>query len=127
MKLNLPRDNTPCKDLLKQTGDMSINQLTAYHTLLQVHKTTISEKPEYLAKKLVLKKPNAVFPKGFPHRQLNTITVNRNLTASRAGYCYRDARLWNKLTVELRSCQKTTTFRTMVKKWIKENVPVKPP
>ena len=40
MKLNQSdNSNTSCKDLVRMTGDMSIHQLTAYFTLLQMHKT----------------------------------------------------------------------------------------
>ena len=45
MKLNLPASsNISCKDLVRMTGDMSIHQLTAYFTLLQVHKTVSTKK-----------------------------------------------------------------------------------
>ena len=49
------------------TGDMSIHQLTAYFTLLQMHKTVTTQKPSYLANKLVLRKPT-VDERVFPHR-----------------------------------------------------------
>lgn len=60
MKLNYPPKNTSCIELIKESGDLSIHQLTAYHTILQVHKTTQTNKPDYLAKKLVLRKPDGV-------------------------------------------------------------------
>ena len=105
MKLNYPPRHTSCIDLVKMTGNFSIHQLIAYHTLLQVHKTTQTNKPRYL----------------------NTIEVNRNLTVSRSGFIFRGADLWNKLPIDIRSCDKLETFRTKVKNWIREKVPVKPP
>ena len=120
----LPTKNTSCKELIKQSGDLSIHQLTAYHTILQVHKTTQTNKPDYLSKKLVLRKPDGV--NIFPIRNINTIHVNRNLTVSRSGFIYRGASLWNKLPVELRSSNKLEAFRKGAKKWIMENVAVKP-
>ena len=74
MKLKQPPySNTSCKDLVHMTGEMSIHQMTAYFTLLQVQKTVTTQKPAYLAKKLKLKKPTAE-EHVFPHRQLNTLS-----------------------------------------------------
>ena len=125
MKLNYPPRHTSCIDLVKMTGNFSIHQLIAYHTLLQVHKTTQTNKPRYLSDRLILRKPdNSAI---FPMRNLNTIEVNRNLTVSRSGFIFRGADLWNKLPIDIRSCDKLETFRTKVKNWIREKVPVKPP
>ena len=127
MKLNLPASsNISCKDLVRMTGDMSIHQLTAYFTLLQVHKTVSTKKPSYLAKKLVLRKP-AEDGGVFPHRQLNCINVERNLTIARSGFVSRGAKLWNLLPLDLRSKDKTSSFKNGVKMWIKESVSEKPP
>ena len=108
MKLNYPPKNTSCKDLIKDSGDFSINQLIAYPTLLQVHKSTQSNKPDYFAKKLALRKPDG--ENIFPIRQISTIRVNSNLTVCRSGFFYRGARLWSSLPVELRSCEKLEHF-----------------
>ena len=105
---------------------MSIHQLTAYFTLLQVHKTVLTKKPDYLSKKLVLRKPTDQDEGIFPHRQLNTINVDRNLTIARSGFLFRGAKLWNLLPLELRSSEKTASFKNGIKKWIKEYVSVKP-
>ena len=126
MKLNEPcNSNTSCKELVRRSGEMSIQQLTAYFTLLQIFKTTQTQKPEYLANKLTLNKPNE--GRVFPYRQLNTITINRNLTISRSGFFFRGSTLWNLLPVDLRTMDNADKFKKGVKKWIKENIPVKPP
>ena len=44
LKLNQPPySNTSCKDLVRMTGEMSIHQMTAYFTLLQVQKMSESQ------------------------------------------------------------------------------------
>ena len=105
---------------------MSIHQLTAYFTLSQSLVTVSTKKPSYLAKKLVLKKPAGV-DGVFPHRQLNCINVDRNLTIARSGFVSRGAKLWNLLPLDLRSKDKTSSFKSGVKMWIKEYVSEKPP
>ena len=105
---------------------MSIHQMTAYFTLLQVQKTVTTQKPAYLAKKLILKKPTAE-EQVFPHRQLNTINIERHLTIARSGFICRGAKLWNLLPLELRLIEKKSSFKKGVRLWIKENVPEKPP
>ena len=128
MKLNQSdNSNTSCKDLVRMTGDMSIHQLMAYFTLLQMHKTVTTQKPSYLANKLVLRKPT-VDERVFPHRQLNCINLDdRNMTISRSGFICRGAKLWNLLPLELRCKEKSNSFKSGVKQWIKEYVSVKSP
>ena len=126
MKLNLNQwSNTPCTELVKQSGDMSIHQRITYFTLLQVFKTTQSNKPQYLSKKLVLKKPGG--DRIFPQRQVNTISVNNRLTVGRSGFVFRGAKLWNQLPIDLRSSSNIKQFKAGVKTWIRDQIPVKPP
>ena len=44
--------NTPTVELVKSSGDLSINQLGAFYTILQVFKTIHSGQPKYVAKEL---------------------------------------------------------------------------
>ena len=126
LKLNLNQwSNKSCVELIKESGDMSIHQQTAYFTLLQVHKTTRTTEPKYFNSKLQLKKPDN--QNIFPRRQLDTITVNHKLTLGRSGFFCRGARLWNELPLSLRSCGETKLFKRGVKSWIRDNISVKPP
>ena len=123
LKLKAPK-YTPCKEMITQSGDLSIHQLVAYHTLLQVHKSVLSKKPEYLSNHLSLNLPGN--GRTFPHRQIHTITVNRNLSISRSAFMYRGARLWNQLPLDLRMCQSTPNFKSLVKKWVADQITVRP-
>ena len=93
--------------------------------MLTTHKITRSSKPEYLANRLRLKTPNNA--NIFPLRQAYTIPLVGNLTTTRGGFCYRAANLYNILPIHLRSCDHHPLFKREVKKWVKSNVPVKPP
>ena len=124
LKTNLPQD-TPCAELIKQAGDLSIHQAAAYHSLVLVHKIPKFETPDYLARKLAQRKPteNVIFP----HRQAFTIPLNANLSIARSGFCYRASRVFNKLPLDLRSCDSTPRFKKEAKSWVRNNIGIKPP
>ena len=112
MMTGLSKD-TSTKDLMKASGELSIYQLIAYHTLLTVHKTKTSGKPEYLNRRLQF-------------TQLNKIYVKQNLNISRGGFVYRGGLLWNHLPEDLRYERKLGRFKARVKAWVKQNVKIKP-
>jgi hypothetical protein len=115
-----------CTDkLLSETNDLSVNQLSAFHTMMTAFKAIRSSKPRYLSEKLKLRTPEP--HQAFPHRQLNTIQFNCSLTISRSGFMYRAAKVWNKLSTSLRSETSIPRFKTGLKKWILTHVPRKPP
>ena len=92
---------------------------------MTVYKIVKFKKPSYLAQKLVPRAPleNEVFP----HRQLHNIQVRADLTLSRAGLVYRGAKLWNSLPPSLKSETSLPKFKKIVRRWVTENVPAKPP
>ena len=115
--------------MIRQTGELSIHQLIAYHTLLQVHKTVITGRLVYLANNLKIKVP--LEGTIFPHRQAFTIetdnTANTQLNTSRAGFIFRGAQVFNQLPLHLRSLTNHKQFKTDVIKWVKSHISIKPP
>ena len=105
--------NAPTSDLLDATGDLSVHQLGAYHTLVTVFRIVTTGEPNYLAEKLSLRKPEE--GRVFPYRKLHTIQVKCTLTVSRSGFVYRGAILWNCLPLEVET--KTEAFKSENKKW----------
>ena len=104
----------------------AVHQLVAYHTLIQVHKIIISEKPRYLSNNMKIKCPQD--GSVFPHRQSTTINVNnKNLSISRAGFVFRSAQLFNNLPQDIRNQSNHKLFKSEVKKWTKDNVSIKAP
>ena len=122
MKTNNFEKNAPTNGLLDTTGDLSVHQLGAHHTIVTAHSIIMTGQPQYLAEKLVIRTA------GSHHvRREGTITVNCDLTLSRSGFIYRAAKLWNLLPRTLREEPKAVLFKIRAKKWIKRNVPRKPP
>ena len=126
LKTGLPQD-TPTTMLLEASSDLSVMQLTAFHTIMTVFRAVISGFPKYLHDKLALRIPGQN-DRLIPQRQTHTIQVpNGNLTLSRGGFIFRGATLWNMMPVDLRTEQKVTVFKGKVKHWIKEHIRHKPP
>ena len=116
--------NTPTAELVQSSGDLSVNQLGAFYTVLQVFKIINSGLPKYLSEKLIIRRPNMSHI--FPQRQLNTIQVKNNLSLSRSGFLYRGAQLWNSLPLELRALTDLGAFKHELRSWVSSTVPVKP-
>ena len=115
---------TPTSELLRQSKELSVHQLGAYHSLLTLARILVSGKPEYFVSKLILRKP--VDEIIFPSRQLNTIEVNCRLSLSRSGFCYRAAKLWNSLPARLRNETRMNVFKVEAKEWVRGFIAVKP-
>ena len=124
LKTRLPR-STPTETLLQQSNDLSIHQLIALHSLLLTYKIIKSNRPYYIAKKLKLRVPTE--DQVFPQRQAYTLPMSGSLSTTRSGFCYRAAKLFNSLPLNLRKCCSEKTFKTEVEKWAKENIKIKPP
>ena len=122
LKTSLPF-YTSTELLCSTSGDLSVQQLTAFSTLVSAQKSMHFQKPEYLARRFENRTQAQTFPES---RQPNTLRIDSKLTLTRGGYFYRCAKLYNMLPDHLRSPQEPQTFRTKVKEWIKENIPVKP-
>ena len=116
---------TPTNLLVKISEELSVQQLTAYHTLMTVFKAIRFKKPLYLFNKLELRQP--IDNQVFPHRQLNNVYIKAGLTISRGGTLFRGAKLWNLLSDDLKTEISQVKFKTNVKQWIRANVPTKPP
>ena len=118
LKTNLPR-LTPTSTLLSVSGDLSVQQLTAFHTLSSLHKVLYSGKPRYLKNKLQINNNMT--------RQEKTIIINHsNLSLRRGAYIYRGAIMFNNLPMELRNNMEPDLFKAEVKSWIKNNISAKP-
>ena len=115
---------TPTVQLTQATFDLSVQQLTAYTTLVTAQRCISSKQPRYMADKLQLRtnEGNATFPL----RQENTLRIQSNLTLARGGFFCRSSALFNQLPSDLRSNMDPKQFKLRVKAWVRSNIPVKP-
>ena len=115
LKTGLPYD-TPTKDLIKEAGDLSVQQLIAYTSLVTAQKSIINQEPAYLANKLKCSNRNANL----------ILPPNYKLSVSRNGFFYRTAILLNNLPIDLQLRMDPKEFKRRAKAWIMENIPAKP-
>ena len=108
-----------------KTKELSVNQLIAFHTLVQIHKIVVNKKPSSLFRKCAIRNPQDGIT--FPHRQTSTIVpLNRKFNVSRAGFIYRGTALFNQLPLSLRICTDNEKFKTEAKEWTRNNVDIRP-
>ena len=124
MMLQINDRNTPTKQLLESTGELSVHQLGAYHSALTAHRVILSGKPPYLSSRLQHYNGEDVGSRTL--RNLNTLNAQYNLSLGRSGFIYRVSKLWNLLPECLRKEQSTMVFKQELKSWIRKNIAVKP-
>ena len=115
LKTGLPFD-TPTNDLLKEAGDMSIQQLTAYSSLVAAQKSMYNQEPAYLSDKF----------QRSPRNDKQLVPPKYRLSISRNVFFYRTSLLFNSLPENLQILMNPKEFQRQVKVWIKENIPTKP-
>ena len=114
---------TSCKQLVKQSGELSVHQLIALHTLLQVHKVVCPEQKAGISIEQILFETSRKRPHISSPPRTNDTT---KLSISRSSFVTRGARLWNRLPLQLRKCDKTDSFKYQAKKWVKNHISIKP-
>ena len=116
--------DTPIKQLLEDSGYMSIHQLIAYHTLLTVFKVIMTGEPVHLAKRFGVEQLGKVGIRA-RRRQLD-IRVDYTLSIARFGFIYRGAQLWNMIPVDLKTATTLREFKIKIKPWIASNLGIHP-
>ena len=114
------RMGTRTKDLLQETGSLSVHQLIAYTTLMMVFNVKKNGKPEYLARKLY--DARSLGGRDGPKLRI----PDYSLDLARAGFVYRGAKLFNMLPRAMREERKKGLFKSGIRKWIAANVSIRP-
>ena len=112
---------TPVEVLLTQCGWLSIRQLVAYHSLVQIYKTKQSKRPLNLYTKVSNQFPHntrASDGNGIKQDKIPTSKLGQLHFSSRA------VQLWNKLPVSIRLAPSYSVFKSDLKKWVKSKVPI---
>ena len=112
--------DTPTSTLLKEANELSVHQLIAYRTILTVHKTMQTKKPNYIFNKL---KPNKQSRSLRNDTNLNT---KADLTVTRGGFIYRASKLYNMIPIHMKQLEKYNTFKSKIKTWIRQNIKIIP-
>ena len=116
---------------LKECGWLSISQLGVYHTLLLVYKILQSQSPQYLYDKLsgTQGEPHyqTKYTRNIATRQLIKIgpdsAAESDLDSN--SFKYRATRQWNDLPPELKQVKILSKFKSELRRWIQDNVPIR--
>ena len=111
-------------NLLRDTDSLSIQQMVAHYTLIMVHKVTMTGKPAYLAEGLRLRDESAREFRAWGGRMVEI--PDYMLETSRAGFVYRGGKLYNSVSRNLREETSIAKFKRGAKKWVTEQIPVRP-
>ena len=109
-------------DLLHGTNSLSVQQLTAFTTIISAQKAMYYQKPDYFARKLNISSEETMLPQ----QQLNNMRVRADLTVTRGGFFYRAATLWNLLPANMKQMMEPVQFKKKLKAWVKRSIPIKP-
>ena len=113
--------DTPTEVLLQETSSLSIQQMTAYHTVVLTKKIISTGKPSYIAQRMT--KLGGV---DLRNNRGKVMVQKRKLAISREGFIYRAAVLYNAINEDLRREENGERFKSGLKKWVLENISVKP-
>ena len=117
------RFDTPIKTLLKQCGWMSVRQLVMYHSLVLLYKVLKSKHPKYIFSKMTVDFSRRTRQTDNNILRLGTHT-DYKLELAGNSFRWRTAQQWNNLPVSLRNEQTIEKFKSKLKLWIMENVPI---
>ena len=115
--------DTPVSQLVAVSGQLSVQQRTAFHTLTSMYKTVQSGLPVYCYNRLDESRPRPYLET----RSTVMYRVDYKLSISRCSYFYRGSRLFNLLPRDVLEATNIKTFKKKAKAWVKKNIPVLPP
>ena len=111
---------TPTRELLKTTKQLSVNQLIAFHIGKQTYKIQKSEKPDYHFERL--------FDKNFQPTRTRPDNIKRidfRLNSGQSSFFCQASRLWSAIPFDISNTNRGV-FKSKLKEWIWDNIPIKP-
>ena len=99
-------------ELFKKIGWLTVRQLVYFYSAVCTFRIRLKQEPEYLYQ--IMNRNN---------RFEKIIVPNSRLSLAINSYCFRGARQWNMLPDDIRSCTKINKFKSLLKSWVKANVP----
>ena len=113
---------TPTRLLLQKTRQLSIHQMVAYHSAVQVYNIAKNKEPKYHHTRLFGNTGDIIQPET---RQPNQ-RVNFKLSLARGSFFYQSSRIWTALPESTRQCQNLYGFKKECKKWVSLNIKINP-
>ena len=115
--LRKPRE-TPVKNLLKESKQLSVHQLVAYHTATQTYKVFKNEEPRYHHDRLF---GNITY-----EGTRSSTRVDFDLSLGRKSFFYQASHIWNCIPQQIKTARTIEQFKRVLKPWITSNIMEKP-
>ena len=116
---------TSTRDLLKECGWLSVNQLVFFHTVLLLFKVRRNRRPRSIFE-MSVSAENVRY--GSRSRQLGTLkAVGLKVPVQRIAFDsfrWRSVRFWNQLPVELRTLEHQAMFKRKLKSWVIQHIQI---
>ena len=121
---------TPTKVLMKECGWLTVKQLMAYHSLVQVHKTVQSQVPAYLYSRVTsqLSLLDSRSSYNYKTRQEASGAL-RQIPAAEArldladrSWCWSATKTFHSLPASLQREVKLAKFKSELKTWVRSNI-----
>ena len=117
---------TPTSTLLDKAGVLSVHQLGAYHTALQLFKTYRSKKPLYHFNRFFQIAHGDLCNTRVRSGDTAGRRVDFKLSTCRASFFYQGSKLWAAIPPEIKEIGTESQFKMKCKEWIKINVQIRP-
>ena len=111
---------TPTTELLSRTRKLSVHQMVAYSTAVQMFNISRTKEPKYHYDRLFDGQDDFLTRGGAGKR------VEMKLSLGRSSFFYQGSRIWAALPGYLKSATNANYFKKTCKKWIKANIKIKP-
>ena len=111
---------TPTAELLNRTRKLSVHQMIAYSTAVQVFNISRNHEPKYHYDRLF----GSTIDIGTRSDHLNR--VDFRLSLGRASFFHQGARLWLALPGNIKESRTLGRFKRSCKAWIKANIKIRP-
>ena len=111
---------TPTQELLIRTGKLSVHQMIAYTTAVQVYNVSRNKEPKYHYNRLFTGVEDFQTRGGAEKR------VDFSLSLGRGSFFYQGSRIWGILPGNVKDSRNVAIFKKLCKTWIKANIKVKP-
>ena len=122
MRLETGQDyETPTKDLLKSCNYLSVHQMVAYHSSLQIPKILSSQKPKYHANRIKNDKNRDTRANTENLKQINFMK-----SLGKSSFFHQATRIWNLVPINIKSLSKIGPLKKQLKKWVSEHISVRP-
>ena len=119
--LRKPRE-TPVRALLKESKQLSVHQLVAYHTATQTFKVYKNQEPRYHHDRLF----GAITYERTRSATNMEARVDFELSLCRKSFFYQASHLWSSLPLHIKTAGTIEQFKRVLKPWILSNIMEKP-